>query len=433
MAKYQRHESPNIEHPMKAQPKAPILTPLPPRPLPPPKAPLPSRRAVTQWLYGLGGILVLLIAGAALLYFSKPTVIILTNATGATVYLDGEPRGTTNQLNRFSLTGVSPGKHAVRLTHPEYLDTEQVITVEYGFLATKVNLPLRPARFTLTIQTEPQTTVRLDGIQVGETDPQTGVLAIPNVRVGPHQLSLQRTGYLPVASPVDMPESDHQLAFPLHLDLNGYWKGTWQEAATGKAGEFILSLGQTGTTLSGLWEEPGPAPTKPPRSFPVLGRLLDRQRLTLERKDETGRTLTFEGQVSATGREVLGTWQDGKRTGNWTGSRSDTKPTFSALPGVPPLPTAVEPGPRLTTPADGLTPLPPALPGPTPTEGGDTSPLSRAQSLYEQRRYDEALAQCDAILKQDPKNNAARDLKRRIQKSLDILKAPPGGSETPSP
>ena len=418
---------------MKAQPKTPFLTPLPPRPLPPRKNPLPSRRAITRWLYGLSGILVIISAGAALFYFSKPTVIVLTNATGATVYLDGEPRGTTNQLNRFSLTGVPPGKHAIRLTHPEYLDTEQVITVEYGFLATKVNLPLRPARFTLTIQTEPQTTVRLDGIQVGETDPQTGVLAIQNVRVGTHQLSLQRAGYLPFASPVDMPESDHQVTFPLHLDLNGYWKGTWQEAATGKAGEFILSLGQTGTTLSGLWEEPGPAPTKPPRSFPVLGRLLDQQRLTLERKDETGRTLTFEGQVSATGRDLLGTWQDGKRTGHWTGSRSDTKPTFSPLPGVPPLPTAVEPGPRLTMPADGLPTLSPAPPGSAPTESSDPSPLSRAQSLYEQRRYDEALAQCDAILKQDPKNNAARDLKRRIQKSLDILKAPPGDNETPSP
>ncbi len=419
---------------MKAQPKTPLLTPLPPRPVPPPKTPLPSRRAVTQWLYGLGGVIALLTAGAALLYFSKPTVIVLTNAVGATVYLDGEPRGTTNQLNRFSLTSVSPGKHAIRLTHPEYLDTEQVITVEYGFLATKVNLPLRPARFTLTIQTEPMTTVRLDGIQVGETDPQTGVLAIPNVRVGPHQLSLQRSGYLPFATPVDMPESDHRLTFPLHLDLNGYWKGTWQEASTGKAGEFILSLGQTGTTLSGLWEEPATTPAKPPRSFPVTGHLLDRQRLTLERKDETGRTLTFEGQVSTTGRDLLGTWQDGKRTGNWTGTRSDTKPIFSALPSVPPLPSAaVEPGPRLTTPADGLPSLPPALPGPAPTESSDASPLSRAQSLYEQRRYDEALAQCDAILKQDPKNNAARDLKRRIQKSLDILKAPPGDQEPPSP
>jgi hypothetical protein len=84
-------------------------------------------------------------------------------------------------------------------------------------------------------------------------------------------------------------------------------------------------------------------------------------------------------------------------------------------------------------PADGLPTLSPAPPGSAPTESSDPSPLSRAQSLYEQRRYDEALAQCDAILKQDPKNNAARDLKRRIQKSLDILKAPPGDNETPSP
>ncbi|MGQ9897807.1 MAG: PEGA domain-containing protein [Acidobacteriota bacterium] len=388
---------------------------------------MPSRRAITQWIYRLSGVLALLIAGAAIFYFSKPTVIVLTNVANATIYLDGEPRGATNQLNRFSLTHVPPGQHAIRLTHPEYLTTEQIITVEYGFFPTRVNLPLRPAIFTLTIHTEPMTTVRLDGVQVGETDPQAGVLAIPNVRVGNHQISLQRAGYLPFTSTLNMPESDYQLTFPLHLDLNGYWKGTWQEDGTGKAGEFIVSLGQTGATLSGLWEEAATTPAKPPRSWPVTGHLLEQQRLRLERKEETGRTLTFEGQVSSTGRDLLGTWQDGKRTGHWTANRSDTKPTLSLFPG---LPTTVEPGPRLTTPPS--LPLPPALPS-TLTDNANPSPLARAQSLYEQRRYTEAIAECDAILKQNPKNNAARDLKRRIQKSFEILNASPDNNTTPSP
>ncbi|OYT69756.1 MAG: hypothetical protein CFK52_13055 [Chloracidobacterium sp. CP2_5A] len=410
---------PDSTPPMNAHPKAPVTT----RPkLPPSKGALLSRRVVNQWLYGLATIAAALLIGALLLLFSKPTLVVITNASGATVYLDGEPRGATNQLNRCSLAGVAPGRRVIRLSHPDYLDVEQPVEVEHGLLPIKVNLPLRPAFFTLTVQTEPLVAVRLDGVQVGETDPQTGILAIPRVRVGSHHLSLQRSGYLPLATLVEMPESDHRLAFPLHLDLNGYWKGVIQEQATGKSTDFILSLGQSGATLSGLWEEPPPAPTKPPKTFPVTGRLLENQRLTLERKDEAGRAISFEGQVSVTGRDLIGVWRDDKRSGNWNGSRSETKPSFGAPPpagGLPfpsPLPPA-EPGPRLMAPPDL-----PSAPGAAP----EVSPLSRAQALYEQRRYEEALAQCDAALKQDPKNNAARDLKRRIQKSLEILKSPPG-------
>lgn len=415
---------------MKVYSKTPATA---PAPLRPPKAPLPSRRALNQWLYGLGTLLTVFVGGALLFFFSKPTVIVVTNVPGATVYLDGEPRGATNPLNRFSIPGVAPGRHVVRLTHPEYLDAEQTVAVAYGFFPIKVNLPLRPAMFTLTIQTEPMTAVRLDGVQVGETDPQTGVLAVPRVRAGGHQISLQRTGYVPFATVVDMPESDHRLTLPLQLDLSGYWKGVTQDAA-GKPADFILSLGQTGPTLSGLWEEAPSTPGRPPKTFPVVGRLLDNQRLTLERKDEAGRTLTLEAQVSASGRDLAGVWRDGKRAGAWSGSRTDAKPSFTAaapLPTIPP-PGLPEPGPRLTGP-----PSPPVAPGGAPDftspETAGVSPLARAQALYEQRRYDEALAQCDAVLKQDPKNAAARDLKRRIQKSLEILKSPPTSGEPATP
>jgi|GEM_PF-3493551 hypothetical protein len=404
---------------MPAQPQRPIPYhhALSPQPSPPKKAPLPSRRTIHRWLYGLGAILALLLTGAALFYFSKPTVIILTNVASATVYLDGTPCGTTNPLNRFSLPSVPPGQHTIRLSHPEYLDAEQVVSVNRSFFPIKVNLPMRPARFTLTVASEPMATVWLDGTQVGETDPQTGILTIPRVRTGSRQIMLQRTGYLPLTTTVEMPESDHHLVLPLYPDLNGYWKGTWQESTTGKASEFSLALGQTGTTLSGLWEEPPLNPTKPPRAFPLTGRFLDRRHLALERQDDTGRTLIFEGQLSATNRDMLGTWQDGQRRGTWSSSRSETKPTFTPSPPLANL-TPDMPGPRMITPPSSSSSI---LPPPVPEE----PTLSRAQSLYEQRRYAEAIAQCDAILKQDPKNQAARDLKRRIQKSLEILNVQP--------
>ncbi|MCS7080293.1 MAG: PEGA domain-containing protein [Chloracidobacterium sp.] len=416
---------------MNVYPKTPVAA----RPHPrPPRATLPSRRAVKQWLYGLGMLFALILGGALLLFFSKPTVIVITNVSGATVYLNGEPRGATNQLNRFSIPSVPPGRHVIRLTHPEYLDAEQAVTVEYGFRPTKINIPLRSALFTLTVQTEPMTTVRLDGVQVGETDLQTGVLAVPRVRVGGHQISLQRAGYLPVATAFDMPEGDYRLTLPLYLDLNGYWKGVVQDPAAGKPTDFILSLGQTGTALSGLWEEPPTTSTKPPRAFPVTGRLLDNQRLTLERKNEAGRVLTFEAQVSTTGRDLVGVWRDGQRTGAWSGSRTETKPSFTPVTAaLPAPPITLEPGPRLTNPPPLSSPAGVSPPDIPPAEASVVSPLARAQALYEQRRYDEALAQCDAILKQDPKNTAARHLKRRIQTSLEILKSPPDAAKPATP
>lgn len=400
---------------MKVYAKQPAIT---PHPFHPPKAPLPSRRLFNRWLYGLGACLGVIIAGTLLFFFSKPTVVVVTNISGATVYFNGEPRGATNQLNRFSIPGVSPGRHTVRLTHPEYLDAEQTVTVSHSFFAIKVNLPLRPSQFDLTVQTEPMTTVTLDGLQIGETDVQTGLLTIPRVRVGSHFLSLRRTGYLPLSAVVEMPEGNHRLTLPLQRDLSGYWKGVFQDA-TGKATDFVLNLTQTGATLSGLWEEAPPTPHRPPKTSLITGQVLDNQRLTLKRQDN-GRTLTLEAQIATGGRDLVGTWQDGRRTGSWQSSHTDTKPTL--LPPVP-LPSLPEPGPRLT----GAAPPPDLLPPDA------ASPLAYAQKLYEQRRYNEALAQCDTVLKQDPTNAAARDLKRRIQTSIEILTSPPTVTKPPPP
>lgn len=50
-----------------------------------------------------------------------------------------------------------------------------------------------------------------------------------------------------------------------------------------------------------------------------------------------------------------------------------------------------------------------------------TSHLERAQSLYQQREYPAAIAECDAILNLDPANQQAAALKAQIQQTMSIL------------
>lgn len=51
------------------------------------------------------------------------------------------------------------------------------------------------------------------------------------------------------------------------------------------------------------------------------------------------------------------------------------------------------------------------------------SRLSRAQMLFEQRQYQAAVAECDAILRLDPGNQQATSLKSQVQQTLSILGA----------
>lgn len=49
------------------------------------------------------------------------------------------------------------------------------------------------------------------------------------------------------------------------------------------------------------------------------------------------------------------------------------------------------------------------------------SRFSRAQMLFEQRQYQEAIAECDAILRLDAANQQATNLKTQIQQTMSIL------------
>lgn len=49
------------------------------------------------------------------------------------------------------------------------------------------------------------------------------------------------------------------------------------------------------------------------------------------------------------------------------------------------------------------------------------SRLERAQMLFQQRQYQAAIAECDAVLHLDPSNQQAGNLKSQIQQTMSIL------------
>jgi hypothetical protein len=403
----------------------------PPAQFHPPKPSLPTRQNVRKWVWGIVAAVAILTVWGSLLFFSKPKIIIATNVPGAQVFIDGEAVGTTNPQNaQLTIPRVNTGRRAVRILHPDYLPAEREIEVKFSFSPATFTFKMNPAAYPLSIRTTPTLSkVLIDGEVAGETDFVSGTLDLPKIKRGPHVLLVQHPGFDDYTTQFVMPDGAHSLNVQMMTTVAGFWSGSWRETEKGKTAEtiynFALDLKQVGTTVTGTWEElpaqvgkAGSAP-KQPKSFSVTGSIIGKQ-LVLEKKTEKGKPIKFEARVADSGREFTGNFANEKSTGTWFAARMDTKPVLN-----PPLSTATLP------PANGF---PPALPGPRletpqnpgfPPVGGApptvTDPLAQAKELYEQRQYQAALKICEGILKTDPKNQGAKDLRTRIRKTIEIL------------
>lgn len=404
----------------------------PPHSFQPPKPSLPTRQSFRKWAWGTLTVIAILGIWGALLLFSKPKIIIATNVTGAQVFVDGVSAGTTAQNSQLAVPRVSTGRRVIRIVHPDYLPAEREIQVKFSFEPATFNFKLNPAAHPLSIKTNPTLSkVLIDGQVVGESDFVSGSLDIPLVKRGPHTVLIQHPGFDDYSTQFVMPDGPHTLNIQMLTTVNGFWSGSWRETEKGKAAEsiynFSLDLKQSGTTVSGTWEElpaqlgKGASTPKQPKSFPVTGTIIGKQ-LILEKKPEKGKPVKFEARVADTGREFTGNFTTEKSTGTWFAARMESKPVLNppltASPTTPIIGGPAFPGPKL-----------PSLPGPSgtgfPPVDGTTQPvgdpLAQARELYEQRQYQAALRICEGVLKADPKNQAAKELRNRIKKTIDIL------------
>lgn len=121
---------------------------------------------------------------------ARGRLLIRSNPSGASVYLNGRRRGTTP----LALRDLAPGTYTVRLSRNGYTDTSQRVTVS-GSSVRDVTVrltrpsPPAPVRFTgsLYVDSRPRgARVILDGRQVGTTPMQIG-----DVRAGTHVVRLE--------------------------------------------------------------------------------------------------------------------------------------------------------------------------------------------------------------------------------------------------
>lgn len=99
------------------------------------------------------------------------------------------------EQNVMLVDGLTPGKHKLRVDHPDYVIVEKTFpNVSAGdeyFWVFKPEFATVPLR----VATEPGTTVFIDNEPRGDT-PESGVLEINDVRIGEHEIKLVKDGYV---------------------------------------------------------------------------------------------------------------------------------------------------------------------------------------------------------------------------------------------
>ncbi len=191
--------------PAEAAPPAPDTVPAPAGKAPPPA----SGRSPRRRRLAVAAVLVLLVAGLAVAY---PTLATYLGAGTRRVTVDSTPaRAEVYLNNRF--VGVAPVAVEVNLRRPNVLRL-----VKPGSITQRMRIdratpsPLRialepEALATLVVSaSHPDTEVYLNGRFVGKTGGREP-LRIPDVRLGPHDLRLQRPNYIPYHERIDVTRS----------------------------------------------------------------------------------------------------------------------------------------------------------------------------------------------------------------------------------
>lgn len=118
----------------------------------------------------------------------------------AKIYVDDNPTPWTNitidkQEGLMLVDGLTPGKHKLRLDHPDYIIVEKTFAkISGGEEYYWVFKPI-PATVPMTVNTESKTKIYVDGEFVGET-PANGSLEVPEVKLGTHEVKLVKDGYV---------------------------------------------------------------------------------------------------------------------------------------------------------------------------------------------------------------------------------------------
>lgn len=136
-------------------------------------------------------------------------LMIETSPQGATVQLDGQ-----NPLpfqTPFTAAAVSVGRHTVVISKPGYVAESRVVDV-IGGMRSHLLITLTEQEGSISVASDPQgAEIFVDGRDSGKTTPAT-----MGLKRGSHTLSLQRAGYLPASTKIDV-GTGQSLKFAPHL------------------------------------------------------------------------------------------------------------------------------------------------------------------------------------------------------------------------
>jgi hypothetical protein len=117
---------------------------------------------------------------------------------GVKILVDDQPvlpeKMQVDKENRtITIEGLTPGEHLVKYDHPEYVLYQRKFRISPGSEQSWNFIPER-AVVAMTVLTEPDTTVYIDGEQMGRT-PADGKLTRSDVRIGQHEVKLSKEDY----------------------------------------------------------------------------------------------------------------------------------------------------------------------------------------------------------------------------------------------
>jgi len=114
------------------------------------------------------------------------SISVASSPSGASVYLDGSPKGTTPK----TITGVSAGAYTIKLSKSGYIAYTRTTSVKAGE-TKRINVNLQQATGSISVTSSPSgASVYLDGSPKGKT-PKT----ITGVSAGSHTIKLLKSGY----------------------------------------------------------------------------------------------------------------------------------------------------------------------------------------------------------------------------------------------
>jgi hypothetical protein len=122
-------------------------------------------------------------------------IVVQSNPSGASVFLDGTYKGTTEMGNPLDLTGVAPGSHTIDIKLENYNDYSTVIEVTAGKVS-RINAEMVPVSQP-TQSGIVQITSSPAGANVFLDNTCTGItpLTLPSVNAGTHTLLVSLPGY----------------------------------------------------------------------------------------------------------------------------------------------------------------------------------------------------------------------------------------------